>query len=259
MDTILIIEDEQVLAEVLSQKLRALGYGIEIVRDGAAGFEAMRRSKPDLVILDIFLPTMNGIEILEKKRSDHEIASIPVIVLSNSLQPIEGKALESFGAYKFLVKADLTPEDVVTQVQKALAIDREKKDAGGTDLYSLQGKKVLVVEDDEFLGSILTRRLEDAGATVTHATNGEEAMGIIKTLTPDVALLDILLPGLSGFDVLEHIRTDERIKDMPVIVVSNFNQDADKDRAFKLGATYLVKAMVNPDEILSEIGKVLRG
>lgn len=258
METILIIEDEEVLADVLSQKLRAAGHTVELVRDGTEGISAIRRLRPALVILDVFLPGLNGIELLARKQADMEIATIPVIVLSNSLQLTQGKTLESLGAAKFLVKSNLTPDEVVSQVRQVLSSEIEKKTmAADIPAHAFAGKKILLVEDDEFLGNILVKRLESAQAEVTHARTGEEAITALARQKPDIALLDILLPGQSGFDVLEKIRMDAQTKDLRVIIVSNFNQDADKDRAYKLGASYLVKALVNPGDIVIKIGEVL--
>ncbi len=259
MQTILIIEDEQVLADVLSQKLRGVGFAVQTVRDGQEGFDAIRAVRPALVILDIFLPSLNGIEILGKKRQDPEIADIPVIVLSNSLQPIEGKTLESLGAIKFFIKADLQPEEILRQVQQVLKTDVELKMAapdGST--FNLTGRHVFLVEDDDFLSTILTNRIEAVGAQVTHAATGEAALEKLAGAKPDIVLLDILLPGISGFDVLEKLRADAATKDLPVVIVSNFNQSSDMERARSLGASYLVKAMASPDDIVVKIGETLK-
>ncbi len=259
MDKILIIEDEPTLGDLLVRKLQSAGYTVDLMRDGVAGLAALRSTKYDLLILDVFLPLMNGLELLGQKRADATIASVPVIMLTNSLHPVEGTELEAMGVAQFWVKADLTPEQVLTQVRGVLTkeVSAETQSAP-IQKDALAKTKVLLVEDDEFLGKILSTRLSAEHTDVMYAKSGEDALEQLKTGVPQVALLDILLPGINGFEVLTHIRADERMKDIPVIMISNFNQDSDKEKAYSLGATYLVKAMVNPDDIVAEIFKVMK-
>ena len=91
-----------------------------------------------------------------------------------------------------------------------------------------------------------------------HASNGEEAVKIFETETPDVVLLDILLPGIDGFEILKKIRANEKTKNTPVIILSNLGQKTDLEKGKELGATkFLIKATVNLDEIVGEIKKTL--
>lgn len=259
MDKILIVEDEPTLGDLLLRKLQSAGYSVDLVKDGIAGLDALRKTKYDLLVLDVFLPLMNGLELLGQKRADPTIAGVPVIMLTNSLHPIEGTELEAMGVTQFWVKADLTPEQVLTQVRGVLTKGvSEETQSAPIQKDALAQMKVLLVEDDEFLGKILSTRLSAEHTDVMYAKSGEEALELLKNGVPQVALLDILLPGINGFEVLAHIRADERMKGIPVIMISNFNQDSDKEKAYKLGANYLVKAMVNPDDIIAEILKVMK-
>lgn len=246
---ILIIEDDVVLGDVLLQKIRASGYQAELVREGVQGFSRIGEWLPDLVIVDISLPLMNGFEILEQKSKNTNIAHIPTIVLTESLHPINGNDVEKMGATAFLVKSDVMPSDVILNIKKILG----SQPAGN----SVAGKRILLVEDDEFLGSILTTRLKGRGAEVLCLKNGEEAVEVLKKDPYDALLLDILLPGMSGFDVLEIIRSNQATSTLPVAVVSNFNQVKDIERAKAMNAKFFVKALVNPDEIINEVEKML--
>jgi len=122
----------------------------------------------------------------------------------------------------------------------------------------LSGKKILWVEDDTFLSSLIAERLSTEGCELHHAKNGEEAFAVLETVKPDLILLDLLLPGVSGFDLLKSIRSGETTKNIPVIVLSNLGQKADLERGMRLGATkYLIKATAGLDEIVAEAAKVL--
>lgn len=104
-------------------------------------------------------------------------------------------------------------------------------------------KKIFIIEDEQSLREILTERLKDAGFEIEVALDGAEALEKLKTITPDVILLDIILPKVDGFTVLEKIKEDLRIREIPVIVLSNLGQDTDIKRALDMGAAdYFIKA-----------------
>lgn len=122
-----------------------------------------------------------------------------------------------------------------------------------------QGTKIVMVEDDKFLGSLVAKKLVSEGCTVTSVSKGEEALGAIERETPDVILLDLLLPGISGFDILKKIKHDDRMKNIPVIVLSNLGEEKDIKMGQELGANnFLIKATLNIDEIVDEVAKVLK-
>ncbi|RJQ29000.1 response regulator [Candidatus Parcubacteria bacterium] len=113
---------------------------------------------------------------------------------------------------------------------------------------------VLLVEDDHFLSSLLRSRLEKEGVAVTQAFDGEEALNTLKTLKPSVIVLDVIMPKVSGFDILERIALDPRLHLIPVIAVSNLGQDSDMEKAKRLGAVdYLVKVKIPIDELVQKI------
>jgi DNA-binding response OmpR family regulator len=119
-------------------------------------------------------------------------------------------------------------------------------------------KKILVVEDEQMLAKIIGMKLQEEGYEVEHAYDGAEAYAqLCKDTLPDLVLLDVLLPKMSGFDVLDRLRSEGRT--LPkVIVFSNFAQKADVERAHALGAIdYIVKAAFSPAEILTKIRSIL--
>lgn len=121
-------------------------------------------------------------------------------------------------------------------------------------------KKILIVEDDEFLRSLAAKRLEKDGFEVAVAVDGETAVGAAKETRPDLVVLDLLLPGMDGFEVLEKLKADENLKAVPVIVFSNLGQREDIDRANYLGAAnFLVKSNFTLDDLLEKIRAQLSG
>lgn len=124
----------------------------------------------------------------------------------------------------------------------------------------LAGKRILLVEDDIFLSNLLTAKLGKAGCISIQAKDGEETVQIVTNpqTSVDIILLDLILPGMSGFDVIPHIRSSPNLKETPIIVLSNLGQDSDIKRAKALGVNkYLVKAERDPDEIIAAIATLV--
>lgn len=123
----------------------------------------------------------------------------------------------------------------------------------------LTGKKIAIVEDDKFLGGIISKKISSEGGTATLISNGELAVATITKEMPHVLLLDLLLPGVSGFDILKELRHNEATKKLPVIVFSNLGSKEDMVRAQALGATaFLIKATFDVNNIANELLKVIK-
>lgn len=124
----------------------------------------------------------------------------------------------------------------------------------------LEHKKILWVEDDQFLNDIIAHKLSKTSYQFFHAIEGEEALKVIHEELPDIIVLDIILSGMDGFEILRRIKTDQAISHIPVILLSNLGQESDLERGQELGAVrFLIKATVTPDEIIGEINEVLSG
>jgi len=117
---ILLVEDEKLIIELLERKLTREGYEISIARDGMEGLEKMREEKPDLVLLDIIMPRMGGFEVMEEMQKDPELKEIPIIVISNSGQPVELDRAQRLGAKDWLIKTEFDPQEVVDKVVKQI-------------------------------------------------------------------------------------------------------------------------------------------
>lgn len=117
---ILMIEDERIIVDLLKRKLEKEGYQVSVGRDGVEGLEKMREDKPELILLDIVMPRMGGLEVMEKMREDDELKDIPIVVISNSGQPIELDRAKKLGAKDWLVKTEFDPQEVIRKVKKQI-------------------------------------------------------------------------------------------------------------------------------------------
>jgi len=120
MKKILLIEDEKLLSEMYKERFEREGFEVVTSLDAEEGFELAKKEKPDLIILDILLPEKNGIGFLEDRKKAPEIASIPVIALSNYDHPLARKKALELGAKEYIIKTDFTPQEIVEKVKRYL-------------------------------------------------------------------------------------------------------------------------------------------
>ena len=119
--------------------------------------------------------------------------------------------------------------------------------------------KILVVEDDPFVSNLLIKNLLSAGYSVINAVDGQKALTMLETERPQVILLDLLLPGLDGFEVLKKIKANPETSKIPVFILSNLGSQDDINKALQLGATdYIIKANFTLTEIVERIKTVLK-
>ncbi len=120
------------------------------------------------------------------------------------------------------------------------------------------GIKVLIVEDDVFLSSIILSHLQKEGYTVTVVPDGEEALASVEKEIPHLILLDLLMPRLGGFEVLKHIRADKRYKDILIIIFSNLGETREIEESKRLGADeFMVKVNFTPNQVVAKIHALL--
>lgn len=119
-------------------------------------------------------------------------------------------------------------------------------------------EKILLIEDDKFLSHIMAKKLKMEGFEVTVAIDGEEALRAAREEKPRLVLLDLVLPGMDGFEVLKLFKKDPLLKDIPVFILSNLGQQDDVKKGFELGADgFLVKAQLEISQIVKKIKDIL--
>jgi DNA-binding response OmpR family regulator len=248
---ILLIEDDEMLGGIIMKKLLESGYRVTWEKKGSEGLHRSRLVHPDLILLDLMIAGMSGEEVVSMIRKDADLAKVPVLVLSNSGNTAEVEQILSKGATEYLVKADFDPDNIVARIGARLGIK--------TKHVSVAGKRVLIVEDDEMLSSLSTMRFTKAGFTVALAKDGNECLAALThDPLPDIVLLDIIMPGKNGFDVLREMHSDARLAKVPVVVFSNFSQEHDVELAKSLGAKeFFVKSKMTLREVVDRIGEMV--
>lgn len=117
---ILIAEDEAILSTLLEKKLIEEGYQIFVAEDGEKTMEILNKEEVDLLLLDIIMPKKSGFEVMEEMKKDSKLSKIPVIIISNSGQPVELSKIKELGAKDWLIKTKFSPQEVVEKVKKQI-------------------------------------------------------------------------------------------------------------------------------------------
>lgn len=270
---ILVIEDEPSFRDILTKELLKEGYEVITAVDGIEGLEKMRKDRPDLILLDIVMPRKDGFSVLEEMMSEDELKDIPVVVLSNSGDIVELSRVKDLGAKEILIKTAFGPQELLGKVKPILYQDSpspappsHENKASASEVAippesSTQGGKlgrILLIEDDPFLWGLIRTKLMKEGFDVTVAQDGEKGIEEARKANPSLVLLDIILPDVNGFTVLERLKADQATAGIPVVVLSNLGQQEDLSRAKALGAKdYLIKAHYAPQQIVDKIKEIL--
>lgn len=117
---ILVVEDEDLIRNLLEKKLQMEGYEISVAANGIEGLEKIKDIKPDLILLDIVMPQKGGFEVLTEMQKDEDLKNIPVIIISNSGQPVEIDKAKELGVRDWLIKTEFDPQEVLEKVKKQL-------------------------------------------------------------------------------------------------------------------------------------------
>jgi signal transduction histidine kinase/DNA-binding response OmpR family regulator len=204
--TILVIEDDPTAASLLEAQLTSVGYTVKVCDQPNLAVETVARLQPSAVTIDIIMKPINGWEILTKLKSDPRIAHIPVIVVSIVDQPSTGALL---GADEYIVKP----------VEKSALLAAVDRCLQQTD--TANQRTVLVVEDDRPTCEFIAESLSQQGYLVSTAADGEQARANLTAALPRLVILDLILPKVSGFQLLAEWRANARTANLPVFVLTS--------------------------------------
>ena len=268
MTKILIVEDEEFLSDMYKIKFEQAGYNTVIARDGLEGFELAKKELPDLILLDLILPILDGFKVLAKLRAESSTKKIKVFILSNLGQSDEiNKGMKS-GADGYFIKANLTPSQLLEKVNAIFNNQyEEKKDKKSKIIhtenfeYQMAEKKqakILLIEDEEAIINMYKLRFNKEGFQIEVARNGAWGLKLARQKKFDIILLDMVMPAMNGYEAIKILKSDDHTKDVPIIILSNSAQDGDIKEAKKLGAaSCLLKSMITPAKLVKEVEKLL--
>jgi len=267
MAKILLVEDDPMISEIYHRKLEQSGYEVDLCVDGQEALKRARANDYDLILLDLVLPSLDGVGILrELSQEGKSPLPSPVVVFSNLNDTENQEAAFSYGASGFMIKAqfDLAdlPKEAERYIRQAQAQKRnETKASGGSGSSEAEPeKRVLFVEDEEVFVGLFSESLEKDGFRVAVAGTGAEAMQVLERESIDVIVTDMLLPVMRGDEFISLVRREEKFRNIPIVVISASALDEEMGRVEKLGVDGMfVKTRITPSELAGHIRKILAG
>jgi CheY-like chemotaxis protein len=234
---LLVIEDDLTFAATLLEMGRQSGFKGVVATSGAQALELARAVKPDAITLDLRLPDIDGWVLLDRLKHDPATRHIPVHVISGLDE--ERRSLQ-YGALGFL--------------QKPVTV--EGLQAGLSEIHKFVEKRVknlLVVEDDPTQSQAIADLIGDGDVSTTSVASGENALESLQERNYDCVVMDLRLPGMSGFELIERIKADPRHRRLPVIVYTGRElTDEDKQRLHGLAQTVIIKDVTTMERLLDE-------
>jgi GAF domain-containing protein/DNA-binding response OmpR family regulator len=237
--TVLVIEDDRQFNNLLSLYLQQEGYTPAQHYTGANVLERVLELRPDIITLDLELPDRNGWEVLRILKLNAHTKDIPVLVIS---VVEDGELALQLGATDYLVKP-VRRHDIQNLLDRLTAPESTQ-----------QTVKLLIVDDDRDIIELLKEMLSDERYEMLAAYDGEEGFNVAHSEGPDVILLDLMMPGTSGFDMLKKLRAQDKTADIPVIVLTAIDVTSEQ-RQFLEETTVKImrKTALTPQSLLAEL------
>jgi CheY-like chemotaxis protein/anti-sigma regulatory factor (Ser/Thr protein kinase) len=238
--TLLAIDDDPNSLLLLRQNLEDEGYYVVGALSADEGIRKAMDIQPFAITLDILMPKKDGWEVLNHLKADPATRDIPVIVLSI----IDNKELGfSLGAFDYLVKP-LEKEAILSALQR---------------IPDIPAKRVLVVDDEPNAVDLLTQILQDEDYQVKGAYSGEEALRVLEAAPQDIIILDLLMPGIDGFEVIQKIKANASWRNIPIIVVTAKDlSDADWKFLRQSVDKIIQKSGLSEENLMNEVQGLLR-
>jgi len=237
---LLVVEDDPDIARLIQLHLQDRYGEVFVAHRGEDALAIAERERPDLITLDVMLPGIDGFEVLEELKSKEVTQDIPVVIVSVVPDPQKGLKL---GAFDYVTKP-IDEQKLIGVVAKAVGKGR------GT---------VLVVDDDHDTLSLLDDVLNANEFDVRTVDCGRDALAVAREVQPSLILLDVKLPDLDGYSVLEELKTDGKLSDVPVIVMtgSEIIDDAKRKKVLALGAERFIAKPFSVKELVEQINTAM--
>ncbi len=203
-EKVLVVEDDPVAWESLSRSLESAGYLPIRARQGEEALRLARLARPVAITLDIILPGIDGWEVLKRLKESEETRAIPVVIISVTDNRELGFAM---GADDYFVKP-VEKQSLVRRLRELAEASPHEK------------PRLLLVDDDPAVHEILGDSLRQAGCEVHSAMSGQEGLSLVESVTPDVMIIDMMMPGMSGLEMAASVRRDPAMRSIPIIILT---------------------------------------
>ena len=273
MANILIVEDNLMNFEMAKELLQNIGHNVIKAENANEGLDLAKFKNPDLILMDLSLPGIDGLTATKMLKQDSLTKDIPVIAFTALVMQSDKEKAFGAGCSGFISK----PIDINTFPQivndflkdekkinnenhskKNITRDCFKDNAGNIDNYKFKWHKILIIDDNPMNTDLLKDLLAQINQSTTVAYSGKKALEIVENETFDLILLDIMMPEMSGFEVLKNLKLNSKTKDIPVIFISALNEIPTIVKGLDLGSYDYITKPYSIEEVKARILNILR-
>jgi len=259
---ILLVEDHKAQSQALKEMMLNNGITVDQAFDGESAFRMLHEKEYQCVILDLNLPDISGLDLLDKIKELEKFASLPVII--NTAMELDKTSVSRLMKYAnaMVVKTNKSSDRLIDEVNLFLNKISETTGPGSgstgkgiittTGKMNLKGKKVLIVDDDMRNIFALSSALQAYDFVVEIAGDGEEAISKLEQITDiDIVLMDIMMPKMDGYEATRHIRLQSKWAKLPVIALTAKAMQDDREKCIAAGANDYITKPVDIDRLIS--------
>ncbi len=246
---VMIVDDDPDILEGIKAILETRDYRLATARDGLQCMELIQKETPDLLILDMMMPRMDGFAVIKELRGNPKFVGLPIIILTTVIEDAAYRRYELETGLAMDVQAYIEkpapPDEILRQVSSIV-----------------EQPYIIVADDDPDILEAITTVLESCPYQVASATDGLQCLEMVRKRTPDLLILDLLMPRMDGFAVIRELRSEPSHANLPILVLTTVVEDASR-RRYELETgrdmsveSYLQKP-VPPEELLRKVGDAL--
>jgi CheY-like chemotaxis protein len=244
---ILVIEDNPISSKMIRIALESEGFKVVDVANGAAGLKAATAERPDLILCDLELPDVHGVDLVQRLRALPAAQKIPIVAFSAYLSPLNLEQALQAGFTDCIAKP-LEPSRFLPILKSYLPWNVDISD------WHVDGPTVVVADDDPVQLKLLKIRLEQAGFRVATTQDGAAALELVRQTLPDAVITDVLMPCLDGFRLCQALRQMPAAAKIPILLTSSaYLEESDKRLAEQAGANALIPRTADFRELLEEL------
>lgn len=268
--TILVVEDDETSRNMLAYLLDKAGYQVRTAGDGREALEQSRSQHPDLIVMDVQMPVLDGYQAARECKNDPALHHIPIVAVTAVAMVGDREKVFAAGFDAYITKP-IVPEEVVAQIETMLPADRRahpvaQAPSAGHAVHAAQAAmplrsesgRVLVIDDREDNLKLMGLILEPAGYEVDLASSAPEAVAAARATPPDLIISDIHLADGTGYELLDELRLDPVLSAIPVVLISSsLPYGPPGQRHIAMGARDLIVRPIDPSELLARVAVAL--
>jgi len=267
MIKIIIVEDDPMIAEIYLKKFSNSGFEVFPATTAEQALNIVRMEEIEVVMTDLIMPKMDGFQLIQQLRNGDYDSNLKIIVTSNLSQKEDRDKAIQLGANGFVAKSEFSPSELVVEIQRLIGQyqhqkKNEIKDSGilkyvDNNKWNKQ-KRILLIEDEEIFIDMFGGKLKQDGFYVESANNGTWGLKEAMKNNYDLLIIDMVMPSMTGDEIIEKLKMEDETKDLPIIVLSASVGDeaAKKVKAMGIEEFYL-KTQVTPSELSEKVTEIL--